>query len=40
MVCYLCMALEISLNAFPLPQCTNFTHGLPFQSSSSAKTAV
>lgn len=30
----------VSPNAFPLPQYTNFTHGLPFPSSSSANTAA
>ena len=40
MVSYLCTALAVSLNAFPLTQYTNFTHGLPFQSSSSANTAA
>lgn len=40
MVSYLCMALKASLNAFSLPQYNNFTHGLPFQSSSSVDTAA
>lgn len=40
MVSYLCTALAVSLNPFPLTQYTNFTHGLPFQSSSSANTAA
>jgi len=40
MVSYLCTALAVSLDALPLTQYTNFTHGLPFQSSSSANTAV
>lgn len=40
MVSYICLALEVSLNAFTLPQYTNFTHGLPFQSCSSANTAA
>lgn len=40
MVSYLCMALTVSLNAFPLTQYTNFTHRLLFQSSSSANTAA
>lgn len=36
----LCTALAVSLNAFPLTQYTNFTHGLPFRSPSSANMAA